>query len=68
MGSVQAWLPRRFPHFSRKHIDHYIDEFVFRVHGVDVKKHTIEHIEATNFDVVGKRLSYTELDCMSKKE
>ena len=63
--SVWAVLKRgfhgTFHHFSKKHIDRYVDEFVFRLNEGNVKNHTMERIEALFDKAIGKRLTYREL-------
>ena len=63
--SVWAVLKRgfhgTFHHFSKKHIDRYVDEFVFRLNEGNVKNPTMERIEALFDKAIGKRLTYREL-------
>lgn len=63
--SVWAVLKRgfngTFHHFSKKHIDRYIDEFTFRMNAGHVKFHTMKRIDAMLGGAVGKRLTYSEL-------
>ena len=63
--SVWALLRREFHgayhHFSKKHLGHYADEFVFRLNEGNVEQHSLDGVSAL-FDMeVGKRLSYGEL-------
>lgn len=63
--SVWALLKRgyygTFHHFSKKHIDRYINEFTFRLNDGNCKIDTIDRIKALVEGTIGKRLSYKEL-------
>ena len=63
--SVWAVLKRgyngTFHHFSKKHIDRYVDEFVFRLNQGNVKVHIMDRIDAVIFGGFGKRLTYKGL-------
>ncbi len=48
-------------HFSKKHIDRYIDEFVFRMNDGNVRVHTLDRIDAMVGCAFGKRLTYANL-------
>ena len=63
--SVWALLKRgyygTFHHFSKKHIDRYIQEFCFRLNGGNVKYHTLDRINSMLDGFAGNRLSYKML-------
>jgi transposase-like protein len=63
--SVWAVLKRGFygiyHTFSRKHLQRYLDEFVFRLNSGNVKFHTLGRIDALLGMCVGKRLAYEKL-------
>ena len=46
-----------FHHFSKKHIDRYVDEFVFRLNEGNVKNHTMERIEVLFDKAIVERLN-----------
>ena len=50
-----------FHHFSKKHIDRYVDEFVFRMNDGNVRVHTLDRIDAMVGCAFGKRLTYADL-------
>jgi transposase-like protein len=60
--SVWAVLKRGFygvyHAFSRKHLQRYLNEFVFRLNSGNVKIHTLDRIDALLRMCVGKRLTY----------
>ncbi|MGY0399618.1 MAG: IS1595 family transposase [Ostreibacterium sp.] len=63
--SVWAVLKRgfvgTFHHFSKKHIDRYINEFTFRLNEGNVKIHTVDRINSVLSSAIGSRLSYKML-------
>jgi len=63
--SVWAVLKRGFygtyHHFSRKHMQGYVDEFAFRLNEGNVKEATLGRIGALLDKSVGVRLTYVEL-------
>lgn len=63
--SVWAILKRgyygTFHHFSKKHIDRYVNEFVFRFNGGNCQIDTIDRIDNVLSNVRGRRLRYNEL-------
>lgn len=63
--SVWAVLKRgyygTFHHFSKKHIDRYINEFTFRLNQGNVKKHTMNRINSLLLSSFGKTLKYSDL-------
>ena len=50
-----------FHHLSKKHIQRYVDEFVFRLNQGNVKGHTWDRIKSMVMGVIGKRLTYNRL-------
>lgn len=52
---------RGYHHFSKKHIDRYIDEFTFRMNDGNVKHHTMDRINSMIDGAFGKRLKYADL-------
>ena len=50
-----------FHHFTRKHLQKYVDEFTFRLNQGSCKLHTWERIENLCKAVKGKKLSYRKL-------
>ncbi len=63
--SVWAVLKRgfvgTFHHFSKKHIDRYINEFTFRLNEGNVKIYTVDRINSVLSGAIGSRLSYKVL-------
>jgi transposase-like protein len=63
--SVWAVLKRGFygvyHAFSRKHLQHYLNEFVFRLNSENVKVHTLDRIDALLRMCFDKRLTYAIL-------
>jgi hypothetical protein len=63
--SVWAVLKRgyygTFHHFSKKHIDRYINEFTFRLNQGNVKIHTMTRINSLLVSSFGKTLKYSDL-------
>jgi len=63
--SVWALLKRgyhgTFHHFTKKHIDRYLNEFCFRLNDGNVKRHTLERIESMIFGAACKTLGYKTL-------
>jgi transposase-like protein len=63
--SVWAVLKRGFygiyHAFSRKHLQRYLNEFVFRLNSGNVKFHTLDRIDALLRMCVEKRLMYATL-------
>lgn len=63
--SVWAVLKRgyhgTYHHFSKKHIDRYVDEFTFRLNDGNVKHHVMDRISALIIGAFDKRLTYKEL-------
>ena len=63
--SVWALLKRdyygTFHHFSKKHIDRYVNEFTFRLNGGNCKIDTIDRMVNLTVKTVGKRITYKEL-------
>jgi len=63
--SVWALLKRGyhgvFHHFSDKHLNRYVDEFVFRLNEGNVKRSTLERVESIMSGFSGNRLSYRML-------
>ena len=50
-----------FHHFSKKHIDRYVDEFTFRLNQGNVKIHTLDRIGALIDSSFTKTLKYSTL-------
>lgn len=50
-----------FHHFSRKHINRYINEFTFRLNEGSCKFDTIDRINSLSINAIGKRITYKEL-------
>ena len=48
-------------HFSKKHLQKYVDEFAFRLNDGNVKRHTMERIDSLLNNATGKRLTYKRL-------
>jgi ISXO2-like transposase domain len=46
---------------SEKHLHRYVDEFTFRLHEGDVKRHTVERMDSFIGKAAGKRLTYKAL-------
>lgn len=63
--SVWALLKRglngTYHHFSKDHIDRYINEFAFRLNGGNVKIHTLDRINNLVAKAFGTRITYNEL-------
>jgi len=63
--SVWAILKRgyhgTFHHFSKKHIDRYIDEFSFRLNQGNCERDTIDRIDSLLANTKGQRLRYRDL-------
>ena len=63
--SVWAVLKRgyygTFHHFSKKHVDRYVNEFAFRLNDGSCKIDTIDRIKSLCLCAVGKKLPYKEL-------
>jgi transposase-like protein len=63
--SVWAVLKRGFygvyHAFSSKHLQRYLNEFVFRLNSGNVKFHTLDRIDALLRMCIGKRITYVEL-------
>ncbi len=63
--SVWAVLKRGyhgiFHHFSKKHLDRYVNEFTFRLNQGNVRIDTIDRIKSVVKNATGKRLTYKEL-------
>jgi hypothetical protein len=63
--SVWALLKRgyhgTFHHFSKKHIDRYVNEFTFRLNEGSCKIDTIDRMKSLCLGMAGKRLQYREL-------
>ncbi|MCY4418246.1 MAG: IS1595 family transposase [Cytophagales bacterium] len=63
--SVWALLKRgyygTYHHFSKKHVDRYINEFTFRLNEGSCWVDTMDRIESLSKSVVGKRLTYNRL-------
>lgn len=70
--SVWALLKRgfhgTFHHFSKKHIDRYINEFTFRLNQGSCKINTIDRMISLAENAVGKRLTYKKLIGKDNKE
>ncbi len=50
-----------FHHFSKKHIDRYMNEFTFRLNGGNCRVDTIDRMVNLTVKTVGKRITYKEL-------
>lgn len=50
-----------FHHFTKKHIDRYVDEFTFRLNEGNVKIHTLDRISSLLSGAFTKTLTYKEL-------
>ncbi len=50
-----------YNHFSKKHINRYVNEFVFRLNQGNVKHDVMDRIDDLLQGTFGKRLSYKEL-------
>ena len=63
--SVWALLKRGFygtyHHFSRKHVQRYVDEVAFRLNEGNCKVQTMRRLDALFAKAVGVRLTYREL-------
>lgn len=63
--SVWAVLKRgyygTFHHFSKKHVDRYVNEFTFRLNEGNCNIDTIERIKSLVVNTVGKQITYKEL-------
>jgi len=63
--SIWALLKRGyhgiFHHFTKKHLDRYLDECCFRLNDGNVKRHTLERIESMILGTAGKTLGYKAL-------
>ena len=63
--SVWAVLKRgyhgTFHHFSKKHVDRYVNEFTFRLNQGNVKIHTMNRINSLLLSSFGKTLKYSDL-------
>lgn len=63
--SVWAVLKRgyygTFHHFSKKHIDRYINEFTFRLNEGNCQIDTIDRMKSLAINTVGKQITYKEL-------
>jgi hypothetical protein len=63
--SVWAVLKRAFygiyHAFSRKHLQLYLNEVVFRLNSGNVKVHTLDRIDALLGMCIGKRITYGRL-------
>ena len=63
--SVWALLKRGFHgtyhHFSKKHLQRYIDEFAFRLNEGNCERDTIDRIESMVKKTINKRLRYRDL-------
>jgi transposase-like protein len=66
-GIESVWtVPKRgfysvYHAFSRKHLQRYLNEFVFRLNSGNVKIHTLDRIYCLLRMCIGKRLTFTEL-------
>jgi transposase-like protein len=67
--SVWAVLKRGFygtyHSFSGKHLQRYVDEFVFRLNEGNVKHHTLSRIDSLLDKTVGKRITYKDLTALA---
>ena len=63
--SVWALLKRgyhgTFHHFTKKHLNRYVNEFCFRLNDGNVKRHTLERIESMISGFTGNQLGYKAL-------
>ena len=63
--SIWAVLKRgyygTFHHFTKKHIDRYVDEFTFRLNEGNVKIHTLDRISSLLAGAFTKTVTYKEL-------
>ena len=63
--SVWAILKRgyhgTFHHFSKKHTDRYVNEFVFRLNEGNCERDTLDSIDSILANMNGRRLKYNEL-------
>ena len=50
-----------FHHFSKKHIDRYVDEFSFRLNSCSCELDTMDRIDNFTKATAGKRLTYQNL-------
>ena len=66
-GIESAWAVLKrglvgvYHHVTPKHLGRYVHEFTFRLNDGDVKRHTIERLNALLALSVGRRLTYAEL-------
>ena len=66
-GIVSVWSVLKwgyhgtYHHFSKKHIDRYVNEFTFRLNQGNVKIHLMDRIDTLLESAFDKKLSYGEL-------